>query len=73
MKKTSRLLTLATLGILIFSFISAVAASEGRVTKRPIEDWLDPNYDFFYWGEENWAFGDLSSIIAEDSKTLNKT
>lgn len=61
MKKTSRLLTLATLGILIFSFISAVAASEGTVTKRPIEDWLDPNYAFFSWGEENWAFSDFIS------------
>ncbi|MFX0036270.1 MAG: hypothetical protein ACFE9I_11600 [Candidatus Hermodarchaeota archaeon] len=61
MKKTSRLLTLATLGIFIFSFIFTGAASEGRVTKRPIEDWLDPNYAALPWGEENWAFSDFFS------------
>lgn len=61
MKKTSKLLTLATLGILIFSFISSVAASEGRIIKRPIEDWLDPNYATYPWGAQNWAFSDFYS------------
>ncbi len=59
MKKTSKLLILAALGILIFSFTSSVAALE--VTKRLIEDWLDPNYAAFPWGEQNWAFPDFYS------------
>ena len=58
--KTKKLALLVTLGILLLGFIPAVAAS-GKVTKRPLDDWLDPNYDFFDWGEENWAFADFVS------------
>ncbi|MFX1567051.1 MAG: hypothetical protein ACFFCV_01640 [Promethearchaeota archaeon] len=61
MSKTSKVLTLVTLGILILSFTSAVLASEGNITKRPLEDWLEPNYTAFPWGEENWAFSDFVS------------
>jgi hypothetical protein len=60
MRKTSKLLTLVTVGFLIFGMISSVAALE--VTIRPIEDWLEPNYNDFPWGvEENWAFSDFFS------------
>ena len=60
MKKSSKLIVLATLGILIFGFIPTVAAS-GATTKRPLEDWLDPNYAFFSWGAQNWAFADFGN------------
>ena len=56
-----KLILLATVGILILSFIPAVAASEGMVTERPIEDWLDPNYTAYPWGEENWVMSDFGS------------
>ncbi|MFX1380645.1 MAG: hypothetical protein ACFFA4_16300 [Promethearchaeota archaeon] len=52
---------LAILGILILSFIPAVAASGGNVTERSIDDWLDPNYAFYPWGEENWVMADFGS------------
>ncbi|MFW9773085.1 MAG: hypothetical protein ACFFFB_25380 [Candidatus Heimdallarchaeota archaeon] len=40
-----KLIVLTTVGILICSFIPIVIASEGkgRITTRPIEDWLIPN------------------------------
>ena len=58
-----KLILLTTLGILIFSFIPAVAASEGKgkVTERPIDDWLVPNHAWFWWGEDNWGFADFVS------------
>jgi len=39
-----KLIVVAIVGILMFSFIPLVAAGEGtgKVTKRPIEDWLAP-------------------------------
>lgn len=52
---------LAVVGILILSFIPAVTASEGNATKRPLEDWLNPNYASFPWGEENWVMADFGS------------
>ncbi|MFX1414553.1 MAG: hypothetical protein ACFFA2_12055 [Promethearchaeota archaeon] len=59
MKKSSKLIMLVALGILIFSFIPVVAAKE--VNQRPLDDWLDPNYDVFSWGADNWAFADFVS------------
>lgn len=41
--------------------MTTVAASEGTVRERPLEDWLEPNWDFFSWGEQNWAFADFVS------------
>ena len=55
-----RWILLFTLGILILGFIPVVAAS-GNTTKRPISDWLDPNYSEFSWGENNWAFVDFGA------------
>jgi len=60
MKKNTRLLLLATTTLLICCFIPTIVAA-GRVTERPLEDWLQPNYDFFVWGDQNWAFGDFVS------------
>jgi hypothetical protein len=39
-KLSQKILLSVIFGIMIFSFITTVAASEGRVIKRPIEDWL---------------------------------
>ncbi len=60
-KSIKNLIVLATIGICIFSFIPAVAASQGRVIERPLDDWLDPNYAFYPWGEENWVMADWGS------------
>lgn len=57
----SKLILLTFLMFAIFSFIPVVAASSGNVTKRPLDDWLDPNYAAFPWGENNWAFYDFWS------------
>lgn len=46
---------------MILGFTSAVVASEGRVSERPLDDWLEPNYAAFPWGAENWAFSDFVS------------
>jgi hypothetical protein len=61
MKNNSKLVILTTLGIFILCFIPTVAASEGRVRERPLEDWLQPNWEAYPWGEQNWAFGDFVS------------
>lgn len=58
--KKNRTILVITFGIFFLGFIPAVAAS-GRVTKRPLDDWLDPNYEFFFWGEDNWGFADFFS------------
>jgi len=55
----SKLILLTFLMFAIFSFIPVVEASSGNVTKRPLDDWLDPNYAAFPWGEKNWAFYDF--------------
>lgn len=60
MKKSNRLILLVTTTLLICSFIPTIALA-GRVTERPLEDWLTPNYEAFPWGEQNWAFSDFVS------------
>lgn len=56
-----KLIILGFLGIFIFSVIPVVTANEGKVTERPLDDWLIPNWNFFWWGEQNWAFADFVS------------
>ncbi|MFX1242765.1 MAG: hypothetical protein ACFFA7_16080, partial [Promethearchaeota archaeon] len=56
-----KLIILGLLGIFIFSVIPVVTANEGKVTERPLDDWLIPNWNFFWWGEQNWAFADFVS------------
>ena len=59
MKKKHAILVI-TIGTLLLGFVPVVAAN-GRVTERSLDDWLDPNYAAFPWGEENWAFADFMS------------
>jgi hypothetical protein len=61
MKKNAKLIILTSIGILVLCFIPSIVVAEGKVTRRPLEDWLEPNWDFFNWGEQNWAFGDFVS------------
>ena len=70
-----KLAILAIVGILMFSFIPFVAAGEGsgKVTKRPIDDWLnvqwDTVFDWFGYDVENWGMADFvspySSLVAK--------
>jgi len=58
MKKTQAVLIIA-FGILLFGFIPSVLALD--VTRRSLDDWLEPNYAAYPWGEENWVFTDFYS------------
>jgi hypothetical protein len=60
MKTNTRWILLITIGILILGFIP-VAVANGNVNERPLDDWLEANYNYFYWGEDNWAFCDFVS------------
>ena len=58
---------LAIVGVLMFSFIPFVAAGEGsgKVTKRPIDDWLNAQWDTIIdwtgYNIENWGMCDFVS------------
>jgi len=71
-----KLISLAIVGILMFSFIPFVAAGEGsgRVTKRPIDDWLNAQWDtvfgWFGYDAENWGMCDF---VSPDSLLVAKT
>jgi hypothetical protein len=64
-KINRRLTILAVTGILILSFVPFAVANEGRVTERPIEDWLNAQWDFIYmitgYDVQNWGIGDYVS------------
>ena len=75
-QKINRKLTLiAIIGILVLSFIPFVAAGNGngRVTKRPIEDWLNaqwaPPLAWFGYDVENWG---MSDFVSPDSNLVAK-
>lgn len=56
-----KVILVITVGVLFLGFVPAVAAG-GRVTERPLDDWLDVNYAALPWGvAENWAFADFAS------------
>lgn len=66
-KINKKLTLLAIAGILVLSFIPFVAAGNGngRVTKRPIEDWLNAQWEmpliWFGYDVENWGMCDFVS------------
>ena len=72
--KINRKLTLlAMTGILVLSFIPFVAAGNGNgtVTKRPIEDWLNAQWDAVLpYNVENWGMCDF---LSPDSDLIAKT
>jgi len=71
-----KLILVAIVAILMFSFIPFVAAGEGngRVTQRPIEDWLNAQWDtvfgWFGYDVENWGMCDF---VSPDSLLVAKT
>ena len=62
-KINKKLTLLAIVGILMLSFIPFVAAGEGsgKVTKRPIDDWLDAQWGTFPFDLDNWGMCDFVS------------
>ena len=60
--KTNRILTLLAIsGILFLSFVPIAVSNKDRVSERPIEDWLNAQWDFIYdltgYDVENWGIG----------------
>ncbi|NVM18508.1 MAG: hypothetical protein HWN80_12400 [Candidatus Lokiarchaeota archaeon] len=72
-KINKKLTLLAIIGILLLSFIPFVAAGNGNgtVTKRPIEDWLDAQWNAVLpYNVKNWGMCDFLSL---DSNLIAKT